>query len=105
PVLVFIHDYSRPHQTGTGNAFDGSVMAAYGKMAVITLNYRIGVFGFLPSRDLSDGSVQANQGVSDVITALTWISENIESFGGDRSRVTVMGEGGGADMLGLILYS
>ncbi|ESO11392.1 hypothetical protein HELRODRAFT_91427 [Helobdella robusta] len=100
PVLLFVHGESL--ETGTGNAYDGSVMAAAGNIMVITLNYRLGVFGFF-----STGTSHApgNMAILDIIAGLQYIRENILVFGGNSSDVTVMGRDGGAILVNLLLIS
>jgi len=66
---------------------------------VVTINYRLGLFGFLAHPDLSAESemaVSGNQGVRDQIAALEWVRENIAAFGGDPDRVTIFGESAGS---------
>ncbi|ESP00884.1 hypothetical protein LOTGIDRAFT_91354, partial [Lottia gigantea] len=100
PVMVFVHGES--YDTGTGNAYDGSVLASYGKVIVVTLNYRVGVLGFLST---GDGAAMGNYAQLDIIQALHWLKENIVSFNGDPSRVTLFGHGHGAAIVNLILLS
>ncbi|KAJ8275422.1 hypothetical protein COCON_G00071740 [Conger conger] len=76
PVMLFIHGGS--YMEGTGNMFDGSVLAAYGNVIVVTINYRLGVLGFLST---GDQSAKGNYGLLDQIQALRWLNENIGHFG------------------------
>ncbi|KAF2984787.1 hypothetical protein EK904_003880, partial [Melospiza melodia maxima] len=91
PVMVYIHGGS--YMEGTGNMIDGSILASYGNVIVITLNYRVGVLGFLST---GDQAAKGNYGLLDQIQALRWVSENIAFFGGDPLRITVFGSGIGA---------
>nr|XP_046180157.1 neuroligin-3a isoform X2 [Oncorhynchus gorbuscha] len=100
PVMVFIHGGS--YMEGTGNMIDGSVLASYGNVIVITLNYRVGVLGFLST---GDQAAKGNYGLLDQIQALRWISENIGYFGGDSNRITVFGSGIGASCVSLLTLS
>lgn len=94
PVIVFIHGES--YSWGSGNPYDGSVLAAVGKVVVVTLNYRLGVLGFLnPHSDPYSRSI-SNHGLMDQIAALHWLQENVQEFGGDPNSVTLMGHGTGA---------
>ncbi|XP_072517273.1 neuroligin-1 isoform X1 [Salminus brasiliensis] len=100
PVMVFIHGGS--YMEGTGNMFDGSILASYGNVIVITLNYRLGVLGFLST---GDQAAKGNYGLLDLIQALRWTSENIAAFGGDPLRITVFGSGAGASCVNLLTLS
>ncbi|KAM6124955.1 LOW QUALITY PROTEIN: neuroligin-3 [Phoenicopterus ruber ruber] len=100
PVMVYIHGGS--YMEGTGNMIDGSVLASYGNVIVITLNYRVGVLGFLST---GDQAAKGNYGLLDQIQALRWVSENIAFFGGDPLRITVFGSGIGASCVSLLTLS
>ncbi|XP_039614868.1 neuroligin-1 isoform X1 [Polypterus senegalus] len=100
PVMVFIHGGS--YMEGTGNMFDGSILASYGNVIVITVNYRLGVLGFLST---GDQAAKGNYGLLDQILALRWTSENIAFFGGDPLRITVFGSGAGASCVNLLTLS
>ncbi|XP_049623167.1 neuroligin-3 isoform X1 [Suncus etruscus] len=100
PVMVYIHGGS--YMEGTGNMIDGSVLASYGNVIVITLNYRVGVLGFLST---GDQAAKGNYGLLDQIQALRWVSENIAFFGGDPHRITVFGSGIGASCVSLLTLS
>ncbi|XP_035694145.1 neuroligin-4, X-linked-like [Branchiostoma floridae] len=99
-VLVFIHGGG--YTTGTGNAYDGTVLASHGAVVVVTINYRLGVLGFL---SMEDQFASGNYGLLDQIAALNWISENIRHFGGDPTRVTLVGFGAGAACVNLLALS
>uniref|UniRef100_A0A6I8NXF4 Carboxylesterase type B domain-containing protein n=1 Tax=Ornithorhynchus anatinus TaxID=9258 RepID=A0A6I8NXF4_ORNAN len=100
PVMVYIHGGS--YMEGTGNMIDGSVLASYGNVIVVTLNYRVGVLGFLST---GDQAAKGNYGLLDQIQALRWVSENIAFFGGDPRRITVFGSGIGASCVSLLTLS
>ncbi|CAJ1064306.1 neuroligin-2b isoform X2 [Xyrichtys novacula] len=100
PVMLFIHGGS--YMEGSGNMFDGSVLAAYGNVIVVTMNYRLGVLGFLST---GDQSAKGNYGLLDQIQALRWLNENIGHFGGDPERITVFGSGAGAACVNLLILS
>jgi para-nitrobenzyl esterase len=81
--------------------YDGSVLASSGNAIVVTINYRLGAFGFLdPS---TSGSARSrhdtNVGFRDVIFALQWVRDNVAAFGGDPGRVTPFGESAGAGLV------
>ena len=95
PVLVFI--YGGGFVLGNGAAYDGSLLAATGKIIVVTLNYRNGIFGFLANAALdSRGTATGNYGIEDQQAALHWVQRNIGNFGGEPRNVTLGGESAGA---------
>ncbi|XP_054721244.1 neuroligin-4, X-linked-like [Uloborus diversus] len=98
--MVFIHGES--YEWNAGNPYDGRVLASYGNVVVVTINYRLGVLGFLPA---VDKSARGNYGLMDQVAALHWIQENIEEFGGDASNVTIFGHGYGAACVNLLMLS
>ncbi|XP_036428921.1 neuroligin 4 X-linked b isoform X5 [Colossoma macropomum] len=100
PVMVYIHGGS--YVEGTGNMIDGSVLASYGNVIVVTLNYRLGVLGFLST---GDQAAKGNYGLLDQIQALRWVKENIQAFNGDPRRVTIFGSGAGASCVSLLTLS
>ncbi len=104
PVMVWIHGGT--FITGTGATYNGSKLAAKGNLIVVTINYRLGPFGFLASPSLdSAGHPSGNYGLLDQQAALRWVKENIAAFGGDPGKVTVAGESAGAISIGLHLVS
>jgi para-nitrobenzyl esterase len=90
PVLVWIHGGAFANGSGAVPAYDGARFARDGVVCV-TINYRLGVDGFLYL-----GSGVANLGLLDQVAALAWVQENIAAFGGDPARVTIAGESAGA---------
>lgn len=105
PVVVWMHGGS--FLTGTGSLFDPSQLVAQGDVVVVTINYRLGVFGFVDFHDAlgEDERVVANAGLLDQRAALAWVRENIGAFGGDPGRVTVAGESAGSAGVALQLAS
>ncbi|RWS10607.1 neuroligin-4: X-linked-like protein, partial [Dinothrombium tinctorium] len=101
PIMVFVHGES--YFWGTGNAYDGTILASYGDVVVVTLNYRLGVFGFLPT--VIDGTVRGNYGLMDIIAALHWIHDNMNEIGGDPNNVTLVGHNRGAAFVNLLMIS
>lgn len=101
PVMIFIHGES--YEWNSGNPYDGSVLASYGQVIVVTLNYRLGVLGFL-KRSTNDHAV-SNFGLLDQIAALHWVKENIDAFEGDNQIVTLFGHGTGAACVNLLMLS
>ncbi|GLV41500.1 Neuroligin 2 [Carabus blaptoides fortunei] len=104
-VMLFVHGES--FEWGAGNPYDGSVLASYGHVIFITVNFRLGILGFLKTRlgptraDDSGG----NLALKDLTAALRWVQENIAAFGGDPARVTVLGHDTGAALTNLLLIS
>jgi para-nitrobenzyl esterase len=103
PVLVWIHGGG--WLIGSGRLHDGTSLAALGDVVVVTLNYRLGPFGFLYLAELGGEGYAAsgNCGILDQVAALQWVQENIAAFGGDPHRVTVFGESAGAMSIGTLL--
>uniref|UniRef100_A0A8R1HPQ8 COesterase domain-containing protein n=1 Tax=Caenorhabditis japonica TaxID=281687 RepID=A0A8R1HPQ8_CAEJA len=101
PVMVVVH--GDEYGWGTGNAFNGTTLAAYGHIIVVTLNYRLGVYGFLGRCESS--SCSGNSGISDLVSALTMLNVILPSFGGDSKSVTLAGWGSGGALVSLLMAS
>lgn len=97
PVIVWIHGGSLVSGSSKERLYDGARLAAEG-VVVVSINYRLGVLGFLAHPDLSAESpvgVSGNYGLMDQIQALQWVQRNIAAFGGDPANVTIAGESAG----------
>ena len=97
PVFVWIHGGALTSGAGSEPMYDGARLADQGIVAV-TINYRLGVLGYLAHPSLSAESqlnISGNYGLLDQIEALRWVKRNIKSFGGDPSNVTIAGESAG----------
>lgn len=103
PVIVFVHGES--YEWSSGNPYDGSVLASYGGVVVVTINYRLGILGFLNANTDSHLRSPANYGLMDQIAALHWVQENIGNFGGDPRNVTLIGHGTGAACVNFLMTS
>ncbi|XP_046393228.1 neuroligin-1-like [Ischnura elegans] len=104
PVIVFIHGES--FEWNSGNPYDGSILASHGGLVVVTINFRLGVLGFLNANsDTGPFRSPANYGLMDQIAALHWIQENIAAFGGDPGSVTILGHGTGAACANFLMVS
>ncbi|CAG7720189.1 unnamed protein product [Allacma fusca] len=104
PVLVFIH--GGKFSWGSGNLSDGTVLSAYADIVFVTLNYRLGVLGFLNANSSPTSKPRvANYGLMDQIAALHWIKENIMFFGGDPENITLMGYEAGAACIHFLMSS
>ena len=98
PVLVWIHGGGLSIGNGADITYDGTRLAQRG-VVLVTINYRLGAFGYLAHPLLSAESEHAasgNYGTLDQVAALGWIQRNIAAFGGDPSRVTIFGESAGS---------
>jgi len=107
PVMVWI--YGGGYNTGSGSQpdYDGEALAKKGAV-VVTINYRLGVFGFFSYPELtreSDRRGAGNFGLLDSIAALQWVQKNIAAFGGDPKRVTIFGESAGAGLVANLMVS
>ncbi len=98
PVMVWIHGGSFVTGSGSMAVYSGANLASKG-VVLVTINYRLGPFGFLAHPALTAESPQrtsGNYGLLDQVAALQWVKRNIAAFGGDPERVTVFGESAGA---------
>jgi para-nitrobenzyl esterase len=104
PVYVWIHGGGFTGGYSYVPIFDGTVLAQEGIICV-TVAYRLGVFGFLDLAPLlgPEYAGSANNAMRDLITALGWVQQNIEAFGGDPSRVTVGGQSAGAKLTDVLM--
>ena len=102
PVLAWFHGGG--FVAGSANEYDGSVLAEQGDVVVVTVNSRLGVFGFFDwSYFGSAYEGSASNGIRDQILALQWLRENIEDYGGDPGNVTIFGQSsGGSSVLALL---
>ncbi|KAI0387434.1 alpha/beta-hydrolase [Hypomontagnella monticulosa] len=97
PVLVWFHFGAFIFGSASNPLYDGTNLAAEG-VTVVTVNYRLGRFGFLAHPELSAESGyqgSGNYGIMDQIAALEWVQRNIKAFGGDRTNVTIGGASAG----------
>ncbi|HET6213702.1 MAG TPA: carboxylesterase family protein [Micromonosporaceae bacterium] len=97
PVFVWLHGGS--NVSGAGSDYDPTDLVVRGDVIVVTVNYRLGAFGFLAHPALSAESADrasGDYGLMDQQAALRWVQANIAAFGGDRHRVTVGGESAGS---------
>jgi para-nitrobenzyl esterase len=105
PVMVWIHGGAFMFGEGATPWYDGTGFATHGDVVVVTINYRLGSFGFLHLSDLfgSEVSGSGNLGLLDQVAALEWVRDCIEEFGGDPARVTIFGESAGAGSVATLL--
>jgi para-nitrobenzyl esterase len=97
PVLVYIHGGAFIQGASADPVYEGTTFVKQGDIVFVSINYRLGVFGFLYLDDLPGGLAGGgNIGLLDQIAALQWVKANIEKFGGDPGNVTIMGESAGS---------
>ncbi len=99
PVIVWVHGGSNITGYTADPVYDGATLAKTADAVVVSVNYRLGVFGFLDLAALKTGDKQGDSGnfaLLDIAKALEFVQANIASFGGDPKRVTLMGESAGA---------
>lgn len=92
PVLVWLHGGAWMFGSGSSPQYDGARLACEGNLVVVGVNYRLGALGWL----YRPGVVDAELATSDMLAALAWVRDHIAGFGGDPSRVTLMGQSAGA---------
>lgn len=99
PVMVWIHGGFFSRGSGSLSRFDGTTFAQTKRVLLITINYRLGAFGFLAHPALSSESAlhtSGNYGLLDQVAALQWIQKNIRQFGGDPHNITIFGQSAGS---------
>ena len=107
PVYVYVHGGSLTGGSGSFHEYNGESLAKE-DIIFITINYRLGVFGFLADEELmneSDDHTTGNYGFLDVIQALKWVKENVGYFGGNPDNVTVGGESAGSVLVSALCTS
>lgn len=106
PVMVWVHGGG--NSIGTASFYDGGNLAAAQNVVVVSVQYRLGPFGWLRHAALREGASEDEQsgnfGTLDLIASLAWVQQNIAAFGGDPGNVTVFGESaGGANVFTLLM--
>ena len=113
PVMVWIHGGSFVWGSGSGGLYRGGTLARDGNVVVVTINYRLGLLGFLahpalaaPDQSWLDGREWGgfgNWGLADQVAALRWVQDHIAEFGGDPANVTLFGESAGGMSVAALL--
>ncbi len=113
PVMVWIHGGSFVSGSGAGSLYRGGMLSREGDVVVVTINYRLGLLGFLAHPVLEEAgqtwldgeewSGFGNWGLADQVAALTWVREHIADFGGDPGNVTLFGESAGGMSVSALL--
>jgi len=113
PVMVWVHGGSFVSGSGAGSLYRGGMLAREGDVVVVTINYRLGMLGFLAHPALEDDgqswlddqpwSGVGNWGLADQVAALQWVHDHIGAFGGDPGNVTLFGESAGGMSVSALL--
>ncbi|KAF9282912.1 hypothetical protein BGZ88_010789 [Linnemannia elongata] len=105
PVMFYLHGGAFITGTGSDPAFNAANMASRGQVVVVTINYRLGLLGFLERVDagISRSTLPGNQSVRDMLVALKWVQDHIASFGGDKTKVTIFGASAGGTAVRTLL--
>jgi para-nitrobenzyl esterase len=103
PVLVWIHGGGNENGYSYEPNYLGGRLALRGHAVVVSVAYRVNVFGFFSHPELTHAAAPANFGLLDQIAALRWVRDNIAQFGGDPANVTVFGESAGGLDIGYLL--
>jgi para-nitrobenzyl esterase len=103
--MVWIHGGAFLNGSGSTPNNPGKTLPLRGGIVLVTLNYRLGAFGFLNLKRATGGKIPStgNEGLLDQVAALQWVTDNIAAFGGDPGNITVFGESAGAEALGALL--
>jgi para-nitrobenzyl esterase len=107
PVMVWIHGGAFTRGSGSTPAYNGENFAKKG-VVLVTINYRLGIFGFFAHPELTQESEHhssGDYGILDEIAALKWVQKNIAAFGGDPRRVTIFGESAGSWAVNILVAS
>jgi len=105
PVMVWVHGGAFMSGSNAVPIYDGAALARQG-IIVVSINYRLGVFGFSAFREMAnDAGGGANFGLQDILAALRWTQRNIGAFGGDPGQVTIAGQSAGAMAVHMLLLS
>lgn len=105
PVMVWIHGGAFTSGSGSSLVYNGRTLSTRGDVVIVTINYRLGVLGFLNLSEVTGGKIPAtgNEGLLDQAFALEWVRDNIAAFGGDPDNVTIFGESAGGMSVGALL--
>jgi para-nitrobenzyl esterase len=107
PVMLWLHGGANLGGSGSGDLYNSGTLADHG-VVLVTINYRLGVFGFLAHPALTTESphhASGNYGLMDQILALKWVRDNIAGFGGDPTNITVFGQSAGSIDTGILMTS
>ena len=105
PVIFWIHGGAFIMGAGTEPFLERGTLAKRGDVVVVSINYRMGAFGFMNLKEITGGKIPAmgNEGLLDQIAALDWVHDNIAAFGGDPDNITAAGFSAGGMSIGCLL--
>jgi para-nitrobenzyl esterase len=105
PVLVWIHGGGNIAGAGSQRLYDGSELVRRGDVVIVTINYRLGIFGFLHGASVAGEAfpTSGNEALLDQVAALRWVRDEIVAFGGDPDNVTIAGESAGGTNVAALL--
>ena len=97
PVMVWLHGGGFSYGTGSDAILDGTNLSRTNDVVVVTINHRLGVFGYSYLGEALGGefALSGAAGMLDIVAALQWVRDNIDRFGGDPNLVTIFGQSGG----------
>jgi len=98
PVMVWVHGGAFIMGSSSDAMYDSDKLIKRGNIVLVSINYRLGMLGFLRLKDVTGGKIPAtgNEGLLDQVMAIKWVKENIAAFGGDPDNITVFGESAGS---------
>ncbi len=105
PVMIWIHGGAFIIGSGSQTTYRNHNLVARKDMVLVSINYRLGAFGFMNLNEITGGKIPATgcEGLFDQIAAIQWVRDNIESFGGDPGNITVFGESAGGMSIGSLM--
>jgi para-nitrobenzyl esterase len=105
PVMVWLHGGGYTTGSGAFLCYDGTELARKHDVVAITINHRLGVFGYLYLAELGGEKYAeaSNAGMLDIVLSLEWVRDNAEAFGGDPNNVTIFGQSGGGGKVSTLL--
>lgn len=104
PVVIYIHGGSYTGGSANEGHIDGTAIAKEG-VIFVAMNYRLNAYGFCSHPDLTVDGKCGNFGMYDQLTAISWIRNNISAFGGDASKITLIGQSAGAMSVDILVSS
>ena len=105
PVMFWCHGGAFIAGSGDSPWYEGTNLCRKGDVVVVTINHRLGAFGYLHLGELGgeEFAASGNAGMLDIVSALEWVRDNIASFGGDAGNVTIFGESGGGAKVSVLM--
>jgi para-nitrobenzyl esterase len=105
PVMFWCHGGAFISGSGSSPWYAGASLCAKGDVVVVTVNHRLGAFGYLDLEESGGKEFNSagNAGMLDIVAALQWVRDNIEAFGGDPGNVTIFGESGGGAKVSVLM--